>query len=95
MRKYQPSNGTEGDIFMSEFCFKCVKMPKSPEAENQCEIFYRTQCYSVEDKEYPEQWRYEHGKPVCSAFKDRDEYNAERRARKRNLIASTTPDLFS
>lgn len=75
---YQPSNGTEMDIFSSRFCDKCLKMPVSCEAKNQCGIFRDVLCYYPGDKEYPNQWRYVDGKPVCTAFVDREEANKER-----------------
>jgi hypothetical protein len=66
------------------------------EAKNQCRIFLHTQIYDVDDKEYPREWRYVDGSPTCTAFKDREEFNAERRMkRKRSLIKSSGPDLFA
>lgn len=92
---YQPSNGTEGDIFMSEFCFKCSKFPHDSDAKNQCAIFGKSLIYDTKDKEYPHQWRIESGKPTCTAFKDREEANAERReSRKPRKRYFENLDLF-
>lgn len=83
LRLFRPSNGTHGDCFMSGYCYKCVKWPHDPDAKNQCMIFLRTQVYDIEDKEYPREWRYVDDEPTCTAFKDRDEYNAERRKKRK------------
>lgn len=93
-RPYQPSNGTEGDIFMGQFCYRCVKFPHSPDAKNQCMIVLRTMAHNVTDPEYPIQWQHGPDGPTCTAFRDRDEANAERRAR-RNVKPSRTDDLFA
>lgn len=95
---FQPSNGTHGDIFMSRFCFRCAKFPHSTDAKNQCLIVLKTMAFDVADKEYPNQWRYVNGSPTCTAFKSREEFNAERRSKrsKPNVIARDTDalDLF-
>lgn len=78
-KPYQPSNGTEGDIFMGKFCFKCVKLPHDTAAKNQCNILLHTFVYDIGDQQYPKEWISISGKPACTAFKDRDEANAERR----------------
>ena len=94
---YQPSNGTEGEIFWDGWCHRCVKHPHNPDASNQCAILGRTFIYSTSDKEYPKEWCYdENGRPQCTAFKSREEFNAERRARRKGIIASdkATVDMF-
>jgi hypothetical protein len=92
--KYQPSNGTEGDCFHSKWCFTCAKCPESQDAKGQCMILLRTFVHSVTDPEYPEQWQYIDGKPVCTAYKNREEYNAERRGRRRGTDDKHTADMF-
>lgn len=93
---YQPSNGSEGEWFHSRWCYKCAKFPHSMTAQKQCMIVCRTQIYKTEDKEYPREWRYVNDVPTCTAFKDRDEFNAERRAkRKPKLIATSCDDMFA
>lgn len=98
IEKYQPSNGTEGDWFMDQFCYKCIKFPHSPGAGNQCKIFLRTCCYKLEDKEYPTEWQRTEDGPVCTAYKSREEFNLERRGkRKRRRVIATdklSMDLF-
>jgi len=86
IKKFQPSNGTHGEIFMNAFCYACVKWPHSSDAENQCRIALRTMAYSVKDKEYPEEWQYTDDGPVCTAYKSREEFNTERRDKRKNLI---------
>jgi len=91
--KYQPSNGTEGEWFMGQFCHKCIKMPKSMEAENQCWILGRTFFYDIDDPKYPEQWQRDEEGVTCTAFKSREEFNTERRAKRKPIIASDNPTL--
>lgn len=62
--KYQPSNGTEGEVFMSHFCFRCER-----DKDHDCEILCRSMAFSVEDAEYPIEWQYgADGQPKCTAF---------------------------
>jgi len=91
---YQPSNGTEMDYFCSRFCFKCLKMPVSHDAKNQCKILGDVLCCNMEDKEYPNQWRYLKGKPVCTAFIDREEENLKRRESRKPQKDNKTLSLF-
>lgn len=68
-RKYQPSNGTEGMWFTEKFCDRCLNQHPDPDNPKQCMILCRSMCYSVKDKEYPEEWVYDDGnKPTCTAF---------------------------
>jgi len=62
-KPYQPSNGSEGMMFMAEFCDRCKRdrdfqlylVGKGPMAEG-CEISARALIYRVEDPEYPKEW---------------------------------------
>jgi hypothetical protein len=66
-KPYRPANGTEGDIFMSKFCYKCVH--DDYENENYCDILSGTLFFEPEDVEYPQEWIYDKkGRPVCTAF---------------------------
>lgn len=95
IRLFQPSNGTHGDCFIAGHCERCAKYPHSSDAKNQCMILLRTFAYSITDPEYPREWRYVDGEPTCTAFKDRDEFNAERRAkRKPPRTAVGIDDMF-
>lgn len=96
--KYCPSNGTEGDIFMSHFCFKCIRHPISSEAKTQCRILMKSFFHKIHEKEYPKQWRYKNGRPLCTSFKSREEEykkrKLQRKTRKKHLKKSQGPDLF-
>lgn len=94
IRLFRPSNGTHGDIFMSAYCFQCSKFPDNPDAKKQCQIFLATLVYDIDEPGYPNQWRYVDGKATCTAFKSREEYNAERRAKRIIATDTATPDLF-
>lgn len=83
IRLFQPSNGTHGDCFMAGYCYKCVKWPHDSDAKNQCSIALRSMAYTINDPQYPREWRYVEGEPTCTAFKDREEYNAERRKKRK------------
>lgn len=54
---YRPANGTEGDIFESNWCSKCKK------DEIFCPILCDAYC-----GEQPAQWIYLNNKPTCTAF---------------------------
>jgi hypothetical protein len=61
---YRPSNGTEGESFMGEWCYQCRRdTPKRP-----CSILTRTMAFDKDDKQYPTEWRYVGERPVCTAF---------------------------
>lgn len=56
---YRPSNGTEGHIFMSHFCFRCARDAKFQEtqaAEDGCPIIAAAFMYSRDDPKYPSEW---------------------------------------
>ena len=60
--KYRPSNGTEGDYFMSQFCFRCTK-------EDGCEIVGKALVFNEDEPHYPDEWTWDgDGKPTCTAF---------------------------
>ncbi|MBP6512321.1 MAG: hypothetical protein KA347_06610 [Bacteroidia bacterium] len=69
-KKYCPSNGTEGDWFMSKFCCNCIHDNPNYDAKSpRCDILTMTMCVSVNDKDYPKEWIYnEENKPICTAF---------------------------
>lgn len=74
--KYQPSNATEGDAFHSAWCRRCARDKAMSEGapidecddSERCEIIAKTYLYSVGDPEYPAEWRYQGGQPICAAF---------------------------
>lgn len=67
-RKYRPANGTEGMIFMENWCDWC----KHNENED-CEILGKTFMYYEDDPDYPMQWIYdENDNPICTKFLRRE-----------------------
>lgn len=68
---FQPSNGTEGMVFMDAFCDRCIHEHPDPEQQQpKCNIIMLTMCYSPGEKEYPEEWVYnDEGWPVCAKWK--------------------------
>lgn len=67
---YQPSNGTEGEIFMSRWCHRCAKDSLDPDTgDGGCEIISDNMCFDVSDEEYRREWRCgPDGAPICTAF---------------------------
>ena len=75
---YRPSNGTEGEIFMHNWCERCAKDAAHRRDENKpgCRIITYMMAFDVGDKEYPKQivqtanvpW--EARNPRCTAFRE-------------------------
>jgi len=63
---YQPSSGTEGMWFMDIFCDRC----HYEVGARQCPIIIKTMLHDPGDHEYPKEWVYQDGKPVCTKFKE-------------------------
>lgn len=76
MKKYRPSNGTEGMGFCEMFCEQCIHekfIHTQNDADKKCDILSRTLMHDVEDPEYPEEWTYDsEGNPTCTAFQKWD-----------------------
>jgi len=69
-KKYRPSNGTEGDSFIEEWCERCQH--EDVENEILCPILTATYAYYVDDPNYPGQWCYDaNGRPVCPSYKEK------------------------
>lgn len=68
MKKYQPSNGTEGMDFIDFHCMNCINCDPNPDGKTQCDILCRTMAHDINDKEYPTEWCYVDGKPTCTAW---------------------------
>lgn len=72
MKKYRPSNGSEGDWFISTFCYNCIhgKYEHTGDTNDKpCEIISLSMCHTTDEKEYPEEWQYnDQGNPCCTAF---------------------------
>lgn len=71
---YQPSNGTEGEYFMEEFCYQCIHerwihRQKEDRDEDKCTIINLSMSYDRNDPEYPKEWTYDAaGKPTCTKW---------------------------
>jgi hypothetical protein len=76
--KYQPSNGTEGHLFMCEYCECCARDHFDHETgEGGCEILSLTMLFNKDDKEYPSEWIIgSDGQPTCTAF-EREEQSCK------------------
>jgi len=75
MKLYRPSNGTEGDGFISRWCSTCAKY-----RGGQCAILCHTMIYDVNKPGYPKEWTYnQEYRPICTAWTDKSVY--ERRVR--------------
>lgn len=91
--KYRPANGSEGDWFMSQFCYRCTKDLHAP-IEGGCPIVVLTLCLGTDDPKYPPEWTYDaDGRPTCTAFDpiepdDDDEVGAPDRP----VLAARTPE---
>jgi hypothetical protein len=76
MKKYRPSNGTEGEIFMCEFCYQCIHEKWSHtqnDDDKKCEIITLTMGLDVDDKDYPSEWTFDaEGNPTCTKFQKWD-----------------------
>jgi hypothetical protein len=62
-RPYRPSNGTEGELFCEQFCYRCVH-----DVDENCPILAATLVYQVGDEGYPNEWVQDEGVPCCTAF---------------------------
>ena len=65
IKLYRPANGTEGSFFEASFCDRCKS-----DVNQDCEIHLNAMLYEKEDEEYPKEWRYQNGKPTCTAFEE-------------------------
>lgn len=83
---FEPYGCEVGEAFMRDHCYQCIKYPHSSDAKKQCNIMGRAMGFHVEDKEYPNEWRIVDGNPTCTAYKNREEFNTERRGNRKNLI---------
>ena len=68
--KYRPSNGTEGEMFMERWCYRCTK---DDQQNVFCPIIAKTMAFDVDNPEYPSEWQYNpQGQPICTAFEESD-----------------------
>jgi len=80
MKKYRPSNGTEGCYFTSHWCDICAKDDFDPDADDSkgCPILLKTLMMETDCKDYPEEWVCEDdgSNPRCTAYRH-EEYRQE------------------
>lgn len=73
MKKYRPSNGTEGLCFMEIFCQRCIHeeyVNTGDPNSKCCGILNRTFLYDVDHPLYPKEWiEKPDGSCECTAFK--------------------------
>ncbi|ALN97231.1 DUF550 domain-containing protein [Flavobacterium psychrophilum] len=73
IKKYQPSNGTEGSIFMAKHCEQCIHekfIHTAKDGDKQCDIATRSMIHNINDDEYPEEWTFDRlNQPICTKFK--------------------------
>jgi len=77
VKKYRPSNGSEGDYFITSHCYNCIhgKYEHTGDTnDNPCDILTRSFMFDIDDKEYPEEWieNKDGSDPRCTAFKKWD-----------------------
>ena len=72
LNSYHPSNGTEGMSFMEDFCLQCIHDNPDLDSPKKCEILTATMCFYPTDPEYPKEWIYKNGYPVCTKFQKWD-----------------------
>jgi len=65
-QKWRPSNGTEGEMFMEAFCYKCL----NDDIAKDCDILLNSMLYDTDDDRYPKEMQIDKdGQPTCIAFK--------------------------
>jgi hypothetical protein len=73
MRKYKPSNGTEGEWFIDKYCMNCFHCDPDPRGKKQCMLLCASMCYDVNEPEYPKEWIYDdENKPTCTKWQKWD-----------------------
>ncbi|MFA6309819.1 MAG: hypothetical protein WC677_08860 [Clostridia bacterium] len=70
--KYRPSNGTEGEIFMCNFCYHCINekwVHEQIDGDKKCELLNKMILLDADDKDYPEELTYdEKGFAICKSY---------------------------
>ena len=64
---YRPASGTEGMDFIAKWCGRCAC-----DHNEDCPILAATFALAPDHPDYPAEWRYERGEPVCTAFEAAD-----------------------
>lgn len=73
---YEPSNGTEGEFFMSLWCGGCKREAAyraDPDNAEPCMISLWAMAVHSDDPDYPKEWRRDdQGVPECTAWEAAD-----------------------
>lgn len=67
---YRPSNGTEGDAFITAICEKCIYYQDGI----GCPILMATMIFDIDEKEYPVYWVETKDGPECRMFSETEEF---------------------
>lgn len=72
MKKYRPSNGTEGADFIDRFCGNCVHDAAYRSGDgDSCPIVAKSLMFDIHEEQYPAEWIYgADGYPTCTAFEE-------------------------
>lgn len=69
---YRPANGTEGNVFMAQWCANCARDREhqvDPDNADGCDILAATFVYERDHPKYPPEWRCDGPSgPRCTAF---------------------------
>lgn len=77
IKLYRPSNGTEGEIFMQNWCCHCARDKGMSEGldfddcddDKKCQLIGNSMAFDLHEEGYPKEWCYDHnGQPQCTAF---------------------------
>jgi len=63
VKKFRPSNGTQGAAFLEDWCATCER-----DISSDCQILADSLMYDVDDEKYPVEWCYQGNAPVCTAY---------------------------
>jgi hypothetical protein len=67
-KSYRPANATEGELFRSLWCGRCLAATED-DAGDECPIPHMTMFYQEHDPGYPKQWVISpSGQPMCTEF---------------------------
>lgn len=73
VKKYRPSNATEGRLFFEMWCDRCKKDQAFRDGVgDSCPIVASTIIYNVDNPNYPKEWTFDdNGRPICTAFEEK------------------------
>jgi hypothetical protein len=69
-KPYRPSNGTEGEFFHAEFCYRCARYGDPDGPIEPCRIQLNAMVHHTDEPEYPKEWVEDSdgSNPRCTAF---------------------------